>query len=431
MAPRRLIRFGFLWGTVVLLSLPLPGRGFALAVDLRLSSETLLRVFERDTVEKEDADVIPGYEYLQLDFGSLRTKGLSLHLYGWGRADFGDGSFYEEETAGELLYGYLEYVRPFSNLELRLGRQYIFEGVADESVDGLRVSTDLGRYFGLSLYGGFPVSLDATDGRGGDSIWGGRISHRLGTRYQIGFSYKVIDNDDDQAEEMAAVDLSLALPWGVSLHGFSSHNLDTEGWAEHSWELRFHLADLHFRPFFQRFQYEDYFTTGANSARPFRILAATGETLTVFGGDLFWHLSDVWDLGLKAKFHDLEERGESSESYSALLTWHGADLTQIGGEVGFLAGDAAQNDYWLARAFFFQDKVPGLLPRGFLTGDVVWTLYDEEISGEEFSFFASVGAGSRFLDEALVVKLSGDYSSDPNVDEDLRGMLVVSYLFER
>ena len=90
----------------VCLLLVLPSLGSA--ADFNLKSGTFLRLFERDTAAGEDEKVIPGYEYLQLDIGALDSKGLSFHFYGWGRYDFADNDFYQDQEAGELLYGYLE-----------------------------------------------------------------------------------------------------------------------------------------------------------------------------------------------------------------------------------------------------------------------------------------------------------------------------------
>ncbi len=237
---------------------------------------------------------------------------------GWGRADAGDGDFFADDTAGEILYGYLQYRHPGSNAALRLGRQYVFEGVADESVDGLRISSDLTPYFAFSAYGGYPAALDSTQGRSGDSIYGGRLSHHLKSLYDIGLSYKSLDNDSELAEERLGIDFYLGLPGGVNFNGFSVRNLDTEGWAEHSYELRFALAEILFRPFYQQFQYEDYFNTGAKSANPFRFLAGTGEELTVFGAEGTWSATEQWDLGLKVKSYDYRSAA-SWATWTAML----------------------------------------------------------------------------------------------------------------
>jgi hypothetical protein len=402
-----------------------------LASELKVASDTLVRVFERDTVGKDDVMVVPVYEYLRLDAGALSSKGLSFHLYGWGRADLGERDFFKDDTAGELLYGYLEYSQAATNLNLRLGRQYVFAGVANEAVDGLRLSSDLGPYFSVSAYGGYPVALDSSQGRSGDSIYGGRLAHRYGSLYEVGASYKKVDNDGDQEEQRVGGDLSLFLPFGASLYGISAYNLETEGWAEHSWELRFNLATLQIKPFYQKFRYEDFFGSGVKAKNPFIFLRDTDETLEVLGGDVVWPVSAAWELGARFKYYDYDKRGDSSDFTSLLANWHGQNMTSAGGEFGMMQGDAAENDYLLARAFFYRDRLGSVLPKGFVTGDLVYVDYDRPIFGEDTAFFFSLGAGHRFLEDRLELKISGDYSSDPFFDEDVRGMLVASYNYGR
>ena len=183
------------WCVLLLLVLILLKPAAASSASLRLQSDTLLRSFERETTKDGKFKVIPVYEYLQADFRDLSGKEISFHLYGWGRSDLGDDRFFREDTDGELLYGYLEYNHALSNSNLKLGRQYVFDGVANESVDGLRLS-NVTPYFNVSLYAGQPVALDSEQGRNGDSILGGRIAHRFRTLDEVGVSYKRVDNDD-------------------------------------------------------------------------------------------------------------------------------------------------------------------------------------------------------------------------------------------
>ncbi len=93
-----------------------------------------------------------------------------------------------------------------------------------------------------------------------------------------------------------------------------------------------------------------------------------------------------------------------------------------------MQGDAAKNNYQLSRLFFYWDR-PGGLQSSFISGDLLYALYDEAIYGEDSSLFASLGVGQRFLKDRLELKLSGDYSADPNFDSDTRGMLVMNYRF--
>ncbi len=417
---------GFLLAFVLLLGV---APACVLAAEVQFKSDTIFRLFERDTLNREDAVVLPGYQYLQIDAGELDDYGLSLHLYGWGRADFADNDYYDDQTSGELLYGYLEYSREMNSCSLRLGRQHVFEGVANEAIDGLRLSGDLGDHFSLSLYGGQPVGLDAEEGRSGDSIFGGRLAHRLGTRYEYGISYKVISNDDATAEEMLGIDLAFFLPANLSLFGNSNYNRESEDWAEHSYELRIPYESFVFKPYYQHFSYEDYFATGANAVNPFRTLAQSGEKLTAYGVEALWQFNENWTFGGKLKKHDYSQR-DQAVTYSLLATWQGEDLTQYGAEIARTAADGTDgDDYTLMRLYGYCEAMADRFGIDFFSADLVLAFYDEEIYGEDSSLFVSLGGGKRFLDDALAIKLSGDYSQDPYFDDDLRGMLTVSYTY--
>ena len=241
----------------------------------------------------------------------------------------------------------------------------------------------------------------------------------------------MVGNDSAEQEQKVGVDLNAELPFGVSFSGFSSYNLRTDGWGEQSYELRFNLADFAFRPFFQRFRYEDYFGTGVNSANPFILLAATDQTLTSYGTDILWRKYEQWDIGAKFKgYHYDEGVTDTAYYYSGLLTWHGEGLSQIGGELGYMDGDLDRDRYLLARAYFYCDQVGKMLPFKFVTGDLVYAHYEQDINNEDNSVFVSLGVGSNFLKDKLQVKLSGDYSSDPYFDSDLRGLLTARYTFD-
>jgi len=413
------------WGIALVLCGPL---GVS-AAELSIQSDTVLRAFSRDTVTANDATVFPAYEYLQVDVKNPDAKGLSFHLYGWGRADLADNNYYSDNTASELLYGYAEYNSEQAHFNARLGRQYVFEGVANESLDGLRLSSDLGKYFSGSIYAGQQVALTSNEGRSGDSIFGGRLANHLAGRYDLGISYKKIRDNSSDAEEMTGVDMAVYLPHNINLHGFSNYNLNTSNWAEHSYELSAKVGPVSIRPYVQQFQYADYFGTGTNSANPFRFLAASGEELTVLGSDLSMAMGDAWVFVIKAKNYDYKVLADNSQYFSGQATWSDDSQDQIGGEIGTMVGDIAQNKYYLLRLFTYWNRLPAALPVGFISSDLVYVDYDQPIYGKDSSLFISLGTGKKFLDDALELKLSADYSSDPYFDKDLRGMLTASYSF--
>jgi len=399
----------------------------AFAAELNIQSDTILRMFQRDTAADENAAVLPAYEYLQVDIENPDEPGLAFHLYGWGRADLADNEYFADQSSGELLYAYFEYTRQEAAFNARLGRQYVFEGVANEALDGLRLSSDLGRSFSGSLYAGQLVAMTKQNGRGGDSIFGGRLANHLAGVYDLGFSYKKIRNDSTDAEELAGLDLALYLPANIWVRGFSSYNLETDNFAEHSYELNASVGPVSVRPFYEFFQYEDYFGTSANSENPFRFLASTGEELTIFGADFTLPL-DALVLTAKTKFYDYKVLDDKSQYYAVLATWAGEGQSQLGAEIGYMLGDVAQNDYVLTRLFSYWDQLAEA-PLDFVSCEFVYVAYDQDIYGEDRSLFASIGTGQKFMDDALEVKISGDYSKDPYFDEDLRGMLTLSYQF--
>lgn len=396
------------------------------AAEIRLRSDTLVRAMERDIGGVKDRAVVPGYEYLQIDAGQLSSAGVSFHSYGWGRFDFADNDFFEDRSDGELLYGYLRYADPANGLDIRAGRQYIAAGVGNDAIDGLSVGGVLGTWLVASAYGGQAVGFASTEGRNGDSIYGGRLGFRQSRYGELAASYKILDNNDITAEETLGVDLAFFLPAGIDLLGFSSRNLDSKGWAEHAYELRIPVKAVSFRPHFGQFDYEHYFGTGVNTVNPFRVLAINGEKLRVMGLDTSWRHSEALEFGLKLKGNDYDRKDASSYA-SGLAVWHGDKLTQTGLEIGYMNGDLDRQKYLLARLHGYLD---GLAGTGFVSGDVIWVCYDQPIHGEDNSLVVSLGAGRAFWDEALEIKLSGDYSRDPYFDSDVRGLLAVTFRYD-
>jgi hypothetical protein len=403
--------------------------GSSSAADLSFQSETILRVFETDVRENGDdkgKTVVPLYEYLRFDLENLSEKNLSFHAFGWGRHDFSQSNFFDKDTDGEFLYGYLQYSGSTDNLLVRVGRQYIFGVDSDSSLDGILVNTDISPWLSISAFGGQPSSLRSENGRGGDLTAGGRISLHQGNSIQFGLFYKYVANDSNRDEEEVGFDLSSYLPKGVSLSGRSRWNLVTDGWAEHSYQGLGRILGVQIRPFFEYFEYENFFNERENSADPFRFLAETEEKITTFGSDFTYPVIPSVDVGAKLKYYDYDKRDKSAQYISALAVWRWELLSEWGAELGLMNGDGSENRYFLGRTYVYKT-----LPPGFVTGDFVYAHYDEEILGRDYSVFFSLGAGRNFLDDALEVKLSGDFSSDPYFDTNLRGMLNVRYNFKQ
>lgn len=419
---RQFCRALYLSAALFLLAIP------AYSDTLKIESETLIRTFERETSSGHDEHVLPIYEYLSLDADRLKSKYLSFHVYGWGRHDLSDSAYFKDDTDGELIYAYLEYADSYRNRNLKLGRQHIFAGVANDSIDGLSLASDLGNQFSASVYGGLPVGLADTAGRSGDSIWGGRLAHRFGIFSNIGLSYQGLENDSDTVTSTLGIDSAFLLPKNIGLYGNSVRNMETEGWAEHNYWLHLYLGNLSIRPYYEMYEYDDYFDAGALNGGPFMALVGNGEQLETLGLDVSWQQSPSWTFGSKTKQYSYE-LSDTSNYFSLSAIWTGSFSTQAGGEIGQMQGDAADNDYLLLRLFCYVDQLSAKAWVDFISGDSLYTLYDQEIYGQDYAYFVSLGSGKMFLDGKLEMKLSADYSQDPYFDSDLRSMLTATYRF--
>ncbi len=159
-------------------------------------------------------------------------------------------------------------------------------------------------------------------------------------------------------------------------------------------------------------------------------MAGTNEELTIAAADLSNSGDSGWEYGAKVKYYDYSNLDDNSLYLSALVIWHGEELTQIGAEIGGMDGDQPQSEYLLYRLYgYLGNKTDSALLPKLISADLVFVDYEKEIQNEDSSLFASIGGDWRLFDDALELKISGDYSSDPFFDDDLRGTMVLTYKF--
>lgn len=395
------------------------------AAEVKIDSRTMFLLFEREDSRGENHAVAPVYEYLGLEWGALEDKGLSVHFYGWGRYDFGD-QYFDDRSEVEALDLYVQYTREENNFLARLGRQQIYDGVSNESIDGLRVSGDLTDYFAASAYAGLPRAFEDENGRGGDRAFGGRVANHWGTLYELGVSYKRLDDDGARQAEELGVDSSLRLGGWGTFHGTSVLNLITDDWREHAYEIRVPLGSVALRGLAEHYDYRGYFYTGDQESGPFPPLAQRDEVYGTFGGDLTWFASDSVSVTWLSKIYSYDERDDGAWYNTLDASYRWAESSDVGGEVGWMNGGTPDTRYLLGRGYWYWS-----LGSGFVSGDVMVVRYDEEILGEDLSTFTSLSAGHRLLDDTLELSLSGDYGSDPYFDNNFRVMLIAQYRFGR
>jgi len=228
-------------------------------------------------------------------------------------------------------------------------------------------------------------------------------------------------------ENSAGLDISLSLTQDWTVDGLSVWNAETKDWKEHVYQTWITLYPFSIRPFYQHYAYEDYFNVAATGAQPFRYLAGTDEKLTVIGSDVIWQAFSRLELGAKFKHYDYDLRSETSRYGAVLMNLYGRGDTVSGIEAGMMDGDADQNRYGLLRGFFFWDTPLTVAENWFVSGDVVYAHYRQEIYGRDHSLFISLGTGKKLGGENFLAELSGSYSRDPYFDADFRMMLVLKF----
>ena len=116
---------------------------------------------------------------------------------------------------------------------------------------------------------------------------------------------------------------------------------------------------------------------------------------------------------------------------TSVMTYRGVDkrIAEIGGELGYMDGNTAETKYLMTRAYFYWDRPFNFINSGFLSGDAIYVRYEEPVFGKDRSIFFALGGGMDLYKDYLKLKLSGDYSDDPFFDSDIRGMLVILFIY--
>lgn len=159
--------------------------------DLNATSvDITTRTFPRFLDSINDTDTIgfyaPTYEYLSLNLNDIGIQGLSLHASGWGRLDIGVDPD-DKAGDGDFLYGYLDYRDSKNYYHIRLGRQFLFRGVALDNMDGVLVDSTAPYGLVAEVFAGKPVVSKFEDSSS-DLLYGARIGYRIPWRLEAGVS---------------------------------------------------------------------------------------------------------------------------------------------------------------------------------------------------------------------------------------------------
>ena len=407
--------------SLILSALP---TGPATAADVAVSSKTYGLLFERELAGGQKDRYAPLYEYLSADAANLGGKPLSLHFYGWGRADLGEQTG-TGKTSGEIGSLYLEYRHPEGNAQGKLGRFFLTEGAAMDTIDGAFVKATTPVGLGVSLYGGVPVEYSILEGaQRSDSIYGGRVFFVRSGFAEIGASYLKENNASDALDrELYGGDLWVRVGGPVEFTGKAYYNQSAGEMASQRYAVRIvPNATFDITAGYEAYNYKGLFRSAVNPAFTFPSVDNNDDVQTVFG-IVDWEFTPGWTLEVAGKNirHDLSDPGDANRGEIGLRHAYNGKKDVAGLSGAFVSADRDENEYQEYRAFasYSPDKLR-------LTIDGLIQKYKQEINGKKNAYQVVATAGYQIF-AALQVSGNLTYTQSPNFENDYAGLVRVSY----
>lgn len=400
------------------------------AAEVTVDSSTLLGIGKRDVSGGAKETLAPATQFLGLSVDKIADGNLSLHLYGWGRADLADNSFNSSTSDGSLTYGYLQYRFNEAGASIRAGRHFIHTGIINEQIDGISARTDLPMGFGLSAFGGATVHIkdslgNKIDGKG-DSLYGGRINYRSKGMLDIGLS-AVSESSAPSAKTdytRIGADIWLTPSSTIDIIGQSSYNSETSTFANHSYLINYKpIPKLVLTGEYNRYNDNSYqlpWTSLATALNQNNKSSSAGF-ITSYEIDKnieaaldYKHYSrefgsaDRFGGDLRVKYNDNSIRGG--------IGYHYLDAGQRFAITPYTSGS-----YQELRCYLMQDT-----KSYFGAVDVLGQIFKDNIYNESSAWEAIASLGYH-LTPAL--SLSGDisYGRNPQFSEEVKGLLRLTY----
>lgn len=405
------------------------------AAEISVDSNTFFRIEQRDLTGADKQNINTATQFIGFDAGKLADGNLSLHLYGWGRADFGDESYNSDKTDGGFTYGYLRYRFDAANADVRAGRFFVREGIVNEQVDGINFRTDLPLGFGISMFGGATVhnddlSRESSDGKG-DYLYGGRFNYRYKGMLDLGISAvyedeaKTLLHHANGNHRLVGGDIWLTpLKW-LEVIGHSSYNTETSDFAEHSYLLNLvPTRQLTVSTEFSQNKDRSYFYSWAMISGAD---ISPDDTSTTIGTTVAYALNKSVEISGDYKHYDRE--AGSANRYGGNLKLKFMDnavRTGIGyhylnaGEA-FAIGNNPSASYHEARVYAMRDT-----KTYFAAVDLLGYFFKDEIYDENQAVEAKLSLGYHITPN---LALSGDLSfgKNPEFTEETKGLIRLTY----
>lgn len=390
-------------------------------------SDTILRMGQ--TLDRRN--MYPVYEYLRLSATKSELDGSSTSLYigGWGRGDFAEKTAGDRSTDADLQYGYISHHGAQNNFILNAGRQFVAEGVASQRLDGIYTRNNFAAGFAAAAYIGSAVNTEANS-KGDDLVFGGRVTHTVNDLYTIGASSLKSFSESTRYREEEGLDLWLHPVKYFNVVGRSSYNSMTDGWMEHDYILAVTpMENTRFSLELSNLNYRDYFyKTTTNVFGLFNPLTnPTGlidpnEKLLALGGDVSYSLNDK--LTLIGDFKNFNYSvAKTAQYYGGKVTYSAPEQISAGASIHRMDGRIDKLSYMEYRVFASK-KISDLT----LALDCINVNYDRSINSVS-NAFTVVGAVSYEINHRLALGADIDYSKNPDFDNEVRGLLKLTYSF--
>jgi len=405
----------------ITLLLPLLFAGTSPAADVALSSKTYALLYQRELPGGEKNRYAPLYEYLSADAANLGGQPVAFHFYGWGRMDLAEPSG-SERTSGEIGSAYMEYLHPQGNAQAKLGRFFLTEGAAMETLDGafVKATTPLG--LGVSVYGGAPVEYSILNGtKGGSALYGGRVFFVQAGYVEIGASYLRENGTFQEGEdrELYGGDLWLRVAPPVELTAQATYNRSVREMASQRYAVRIVPgATFDVSAGYESYTYKGLFQSTLHPAFVFPSVDNNDKVQTIFG-IVDWAFVPGWTLEVAGKNirHDKSDPGDAYRGEVGLRYTYNEKKDVAGFSAAFLAADRDENEYREFRGFatYSPSKIR-------LALDALTQQYKQEIFGKKNAYQVVASAGYQVL---AALQLSGDlvYTQSPTYRKDYAGLL--------
>ncbi len=392
------------------------------AADFSLSSKTYLLFYQREIPGNPTQNFAPLYEYLSADAGNLGGGPFSFHFYGWGRQDFREETG-SGKTTGELGSAYVQYLHPTGNGEMRLGRFFLTEGAAMETMDGIFLKARSPIGLGVSVFGGVPAEATITATKTGDSIFGGRVFYARPGLTEIGVSYLQEKGDFQQMDRKEiGGDLWLRPVGPVELIGRATYNDATRALAYQRYLARVRpLPSVELSGGYEAYKYRDYFQAALHPAFLSPSIDNNDRARILFA-TIDWEVvkNVTVTLGGKKIQHDLADPGDATRGELG-VKYSFNDHKDVAGISGAsVTADRDENAYQEYRAYATYSPA-----KWRFTLDALTQQYKQAIDGTKRAYQVLGSAGYRLLD---ILHLSGDlmYTKSPRFKEDYAGLIRVS-----